>query len=159
MKKEKYTSPAEDLRAVNFGDKRLNERLVRSTEERTNARVRTRASAKGFYRLLSNDKFGNVANMLISLFRPFVYADLQRHINTFETRPIFEEDEWKMLYRFVKRTRVPPKVPYSMAEAVKMLGELGLGKRAPSDGIYGVKAIWLGLKSFYSALDLLVSQV
>ena len=72
---------------------------------------------------------------------------------------IFGEDEWKLLYRFAKRTKIPPETPYSLSEAIKMLGELGLGKRAPSDGEYGVKAIWLGLKSFYSACDLLVGQV
>jgi hypothetical protein len=70
-----------------------------------------------------------------------------------------EDDEWKLLYRFAKRTKIPPDKPYSLAEAVKMLGEFGVGKRAPSDGDFGVKAIWLGLKAFYSAADLLMGQV
>ena len=72
---------------------------------------------------------------------------------------ILEEDEWKLLYRFAKRTKIPPDKPYSLADAIKMLGELGLGRRAPSDGDCGVKAIWLGLNAFYSAFDLLVDQV
>jgi hypothetical protein len=70
-----------------------------------------------------------------------------------------EEDEWKLLYRFAKRTKIPPDKPYSLAEAVKMLGQLGVGKRAPSDGDYGVKAIWLGLNTFYLAIDILMGQV
>ena len=71
---------------------------------------------------------------------------------------LFDEDEWKMLYRFVKKTKTPPKTPYSIAEAIQFLGILGVGKRAPSDGEYGVKAVWLGLKAFYSAYDLLMGQ-
>jgi len=70
-----------------------------------------------------------------------------------------EEDEWKLLYRFAKRTKIPPDKPYSLAEAIKMFGQLGVGKRAPSDGNYGVNAIWLGLKAFYLAMDLLMGQV
>lgn len=71
----------------------------------------------------------------------------------------FEEDEWKLLYRFAKRTKFPPVQPYSLSDAIKMLGELGIGKRAPSDGHFGVKSVWLGLKAFYSAADLLMGQV
>jgi hypothetical protein len=56
MEKEKYTSPIEDLGIVEFGDKRLTKRLVESTEERMKG-VKTRSSAKGFYRLLGNEKF------------------------------------------------------------------------------------------------------
>jgi hypothetical protein len=72
---------------------------------------------------------------------------------------IFEEEEWKLLYRFAKRTKIPPKKPYSISDAIKYLGILGIGKRAPSDGDYGVKAVWLGLSAFYSAQDILVGQV
>jgi len=70
-----------------------------------------------------------------------------------------EENEWKLLYRFAKRTNIPPDKPYSLAEAIKMFGQLGVGKRAPSDGDYGVKSIWLGLKAFYIAMDILMGQV
>jgi hypothetical protein len=72
---------------------------------------------------------------------------------------MFDEDEWKLLYRFAKKTKTPPEQPYSLAEAISFLGQFGVGKRAPSDGDYGVKAIWLGLKAFYSALHLFVGQV
>jgi len=57
MEKEKYTSPIEDLRIVDFGDARLNKRLIKSTDERITNSGKTRSSAKGFYRLLSNEKF------------------------------------------------------------------------------------------------------
>jgi len=71
----------------------------------------------------------------------------------------FEEDEWKLLYRFAKKTKIPPEKPYSMAETIKLSGILGIGKRAPSDGTYGVKAIWLALIAFYSAMRILMGQV
>jgi hypothetical protein len=71
----------------------------------------------------------------------------------------FEEEEWKLLYRFAKNTKIPPDKPYSLAEAVKMIGILGVGVRASSDGDYGVKAIWIGLKNFYSAIHILMGQV
>ena len=71
----------------------------------------------------------------------------------------FEVDEWQMLYRFAKRTKTPPAKPYSLAEAIALIGILGVGKRAPSDGDVGVKAIWIGLKNFYFSLELFVGQV
>jgi hypothetical protein len=72
---------------------------------------------------------------------------------------MFEEDEWKLLFRFAKRTKIPPDKPYSLAEAISFLGILGVGIRAPSDGNYGVKSIWIGLKAFYSAQTILMGQV
>jgi len=72
---------------------------------------------------------------------------------------MFDEDDWKLLFRFAKRTKIPPEKPYSLSDAVHFLGILGVGKRAPSDGDYGVKAIWLGLAAFYSAQDILMGQV
>jgi len=71
----------------------------------------------------------------------------------------FKEDEWKLLYRFAKKTKIPPHSPYPLSDAINFLGQLGVGKRAPSDGFFGAKAIWLGLKSFYSSIDILVGQV
>ena len=72
---------------------------------------------------------------------------------------MFDEDDWKLLYRFAQKTKTPPKPPYSLAQAIAFLGQLGVGKRAPSDADYGVKAIWLGLKAFYAAQTILVGQV
>ena len=70
----------------------------------------------------------------------------------------FDEDEWKILYRVVKRTKLSPDEPYDMADAVKYLGELGGYKRAPSDGAPGLKAIWRGLLALYFAVEILQSQ-
>jgi len=71
----------------------------------------------------------------------------------------FEETDWKLLYRFAKKTKTNPAAPYPLSDAINYLGQLGIGKRAHSDGEYGVKAIWIGLAAFYSAVDLLVGQV
>ena len=99
--------------------------------------------------------------LLCSMIANFILAMtyLSRVVPDIPCDFVFEEDEWKLLYRFVKRTKIPPDKPYSLAEAIAFLGELGVGKRAPSDGDYGVKAVWLGLKAFYSAADILVGQV
>jgi hypothetical protein len=72
---------------------------------------------------------------------------------------LFNDDEWKILYRIVHKTKIPPNVPYSMSDAVTFLGILGGFKRAPSDGPPGLKCIWRGLLALYFAIDLLVGQV
>ncbi len=72
---------------------------------------------------------------------------------------LFEEDEWKILYRIANKTKEPPDKPYSMAEAVRYLGQLGSYKRTPSDGQPGLKAIWKGLFALYNVMDLLLGQV
>jgi hypothetical protein len=45
----------------------------------------------------------------------------------------FDENEWKILYRIVHKTKTSPEKPYSMADANKYLSELGGYKRSPSD--------------------------
>jgi hypothetical protein len=72
---------------------------------------------------------------------------------------IFDDDEWKILYRIAHKTKTPPDSPYTIAEALQYLGQIGSFKRSPSDGYPGVKAVWLGLSSLYHAMDLLVGQV
>ena len=66
----------------------------------------------------------------------------------------FDEDEWKILYRIVNKTKLQPDKPYSMADAVKYLGQLGGYKRAPSDGPPGLKVIWKGLFKLYEFINL-----
>ena len=72
---------------------------------------------------------------------------------------VFDDDEWKILYRVANKTKVPPDSPYTIAEALQYLGQIGSFKRSPSGGYPGVKAIWLGLNSLYHTMDLLVGQV
>jgi hypothetical protein len=72
---------------------------------------------------------------------------------------LFEEDEWKTLYRIANKTKIPPDRPYSMADAVRYLGQLGSYKRAPSDGAPGLKAIWKGLFVLYHFMAFVVGQV
>ena len=72
---------------------------------------------------------------------------------------LLDEDEWKILYRVVHKTKFPPDSPYTMAEAVSYLGQLGGYKRSPSDGPPGLQTIWKGLFALYFAMDLLVGQV
>ena len=70
-----------------------------------------------------------------------------------------DDDEWKILYRVVHKTKQAPDMPYSMADAIKYLGQLGGYKRSPSDGPPGLKSIWNGLFALYFAVDVLKSQI
>ena len=64
MTKKQKQQPKEDFAHVDFGDKRLNERLQKFVEDSTNNADKSilgcgggRSEAKAFYRLLSNKKF------------------------------------------------------------------------------------------------------
>jgi hypothetical protein len=70
-----------------------------------------------------------------------------------------DDDEWKILYRVVHKSKKSPNKPYTMAEAVAYLGELGGYKRAPSDGPPGLQSIWNGLFALYFAVDILLPQI
>jgi hypothetical protein len=59
------------------------------------------------------------------------------------------EDEWKLLYCAANKTGKEPKKPYMIKEAVDCLGRLGGSKRAPIDGLPGVKTIWIGLMKLH----------
>jgi hypothetical protein len=61
----------------------------------------------------------------------------------------FDEEEWKLLYCLIHKTGKPPEKPYSIKEAVRYITQIGGGKRAPSDGDPGVKAVWRGFEKFY----------
>lgn len=70
-----------------------------------------------------------------------------------------DEDEWKILYRVVHKTKMAPEQPYTIAEAINYLSRLGGYKRAPSDGPPGLKVIWEGLFALYFAVDILLPQI
>jgi len=72
---------------------------------------------------------------------------------------LFDDDEWKILYRIVHKTKNPPAVPYSMVDAIKYLGQLGGYKRSPSDGEPGLNVIWKGLFKLYDAMEIIMGQV
>ena len=67
--------------------------------------------------------------------------------------------EWKFLYRIGKKTKIPPKEPYPLSEAVRYLAEPGSYRRAPSDGPPGLKSVWQGLFRLFETVDILVDQV
>lgn len=54
--------------------------------------------------------------------------------------------------------KTPPDKPYSLAVALKYLGQLGGFSRSPSDGHPGLQSIWSGLLLLYFAVDLFVGQ-
>ena len=65
----------------------------------------------------------------------------------------FDVVTWKTLY-ITTQKKQPPDKPYSMADAVKYIGELGSYKRNPSDGPPGLKSIWKGLLRLYDFIEL-----
>lgn len=65
---------------------------------------------------------------------------------------VFDEQEWKTLYKAANRTKEAPREPYSMETAVRYVACLGGFKGAKSDGAPGLKVIWLGLNIFYALL-------
>jgi len=71
----------------------------------------------------------------------------------------FDDDEWDILYRIANKTKTSPDKPYSMADAVKYIGQLGGYRRAPSDGPPGLKVIWKGLFALYHFMSLYESQI
>jgi len=58
----------------------------------------------------------------------------------------FEDTEWKALVAFITKNPIPPAVPPSLAEAIKMLASLGghLGRK--SDGMPGTTYMWRGIQ-------------
>ncbi|GHT60214.1 IS4 family transposase [Spirochaetia bacterium] len=65
---------------------------------------------------------------------------------------LLEKEEWELLFCVANKTKTTPESPYSVAEAITYLGQLGGPKRAPSDGPPGVKTIWIGLMKLYTLL-------
>ncbi|MDR0374523.1 MAG: hypothetical protein LBH85_02230 [Treponema sp.] len=65
---------------------------------------------------------------------------------------LFEDEEWKTLYRAANRTKKAPHRPYAIKQAADYIGWLGWPKRAPGDGPPGVKTVWTGLQKFYTLL-------
>ena len=65
-----------------------------------------------------------------------------------------DEEEWTILYMIVNKSKSVPKAPYSLKLAIEYLGQLGSFKHSPSDGDYGVKAIWKGLARLFDSMPL-----
>jgi hypothetical protein len=62
---------------------------------------------------------------------------------------IFGESEWKLLYRAAYHTCVDPLVCPSMLEALLLVARIGGFVGAKSDGLSGLKVVWVGLSRFY----------
>ena len=63
------------------------------------------------------------------------------------------EDEWKVLYCIANKVKISPAAPYSISQAVSYIASLGGGVTAPSDGLPGVKVIWIGLQRLLFAVE------
>ena len=65
---------------------------------------------------------------------------------------IFSEIEWKTLFRAANRTKEEPEVPPPIDEAVRLIAKLGGRIGAKSDGLPGLKVIWIGLNNLFLLL-------
>jgi hypothetical protein len=75
-----------------------------------------------------------------------------RHTPCLPCSLLLGEDEWKLLYSVVNKSKEEPKKPYTIKEAVDYLGGLGGPKWATGDGPPGVKTIWIGLMKLHILL-------
>jgi Domain of unknown function (DUF4338)/Transposase DNA-binding/Transposase Tn5 dimerisation domain len=57
----------------------------------------------------------------------------------------FTDAEWKALCTFVSRTKMPPALPPSLNEAVRLLGQLGGHLGRNGDGHPGTEVLWRGM--------------
>jgi hypothetical protein len=62
---------------------------------------------------------------------------------------IFGESEWKLLYRAANYVNVDLLVCPSMLEALLLVAKIGGFVGALSDGLPGLKVVWVGLSKFY----------
>ena len=65
-----------------------------------------------------------------------------------------EEDEWKILYCIINKTKTAPHRPFTLKVAVDYLGQLGSYKHSPCDGVYGVKSVWKGCAKLFDAVTI-----
>jgi len=92
----------------------------------------------------------------------FMYSIISIHIMqlTFLARTapdtpcdlIFDEIEWKLLYRAANHTRSEPEKPPSMSEALRLVAKMGGHVGAPSDGLPGLKVVWIGLNKLFTLM-------
>jgi len=103
----------------------------------------------------------STAEKLVKLIALYSVIALQIMILTYlaRTNPdescetFFETNEWKILYKVVKKTKLAPEKPPSIREAVFMIAKLGGFLARKSDGFPGVASIWRGLITLNSLLD------
>ena len=62
---------------------------------------------------------------------------------------IFSETEWKTLYCAANQTKSEPEHPPPLEEAVRLIAKLGGHAGAKSDGLPGLKVIWIGLNKLF----------
>ncbi len=66
---------------------------------------------------------------------------------------VFTEAEWQALYQYHHRTTQLPETPPSLAEAVRMIAQLGGFLGRAGDGEPGVKVLWRGWMRFQDIFD------
>lgn len=67
---------------------------------------------------------------------------------------VFDEDEWRALYCYANKTSIPPLLPMTMGNAIRMLAKMGgfLGRKR--DGHPGLQVIWRGMLKLEGAVEM-----
>jgi hypothetical protein len=87
-----------------------------------------------------------LAIYIIVAWRTLMVCRMGRGCPDVDCEAIFEPEEWKAVYMVVKR-QSPPKQPPSLAEMVRLVGQLGGWVNRPDrKDLPGVQTIWLGLQ-------------
>lgn len=83
---------------------------------------------------------------LVVAWRIYHLTKLGREVPDVPCTVFFEEAEWKALMVFTTKNPVPPKVPPTLREAIRLVATLGgfLGRKG--DGEPGTQTTWLGLQ-------------
>jgi hypothetical protein len=83
---------------------------------------------------------------LVVAWRIYHLTKLGREVPDVPCTVFFEEAEWKALMVFTTKNPVPPKVPPTLREAIRLVATLGgfLGRKG--DGEPGTQTTWIGLQ-------------
>ena len=94
---------------------------------------------------------------MVVAWRVYHLAMLGREVPDQPCTVFFEEVEWKALHCYHYKTSVAPDEPPSMAQAIRMLGQMGghLGRRL--DGPPGTQVLWRGLQYLDVAVQMYIT--
>jgi hypothetical protein len=93
---------------------------------------------------------------MVVAWRIFHLAMLGRETPDVPCTAFFKDEEWKALWCYVHKTRLPPPEPPSLNRAMRMVGQIGghLGRK--SDGAPGTQTLWRGLQRLDTATEMYV---
>ena len=90
----------------------------------------------------------SLAIYLIISWRTLYVCRLGRETPDVSCEVVFEPEEWKAVYHFVKRM-APPTTPPKLIEMIKLIAQLGGYVNRKRQDMPGPQTVWLGLQRAY----------